>query len=72
MGSPGSGWSQRNPSIQIESVLPPTLQPAPSVPGGSALTSCRIGQTSALASGDRRWGEDMEEEGNKRETGQLD
>lgn len=55
--------------MQTESVLPPTLQPAPFVPGGSALISCRIGPVAmkkgfALMSWDRKR-EDMEEERNK-------
>lgn len=59
--------------MQRKSMLPPTLQPAPFVLGGSALIPCRIGpgamkERFALGSWDRRWGEDMEGE---REKGRL-
>lgn len=58
--------------MQIESVLPPVLQPAPSVPGGSAPVSCRIRSVAmkegfALMSWDRGYGGGKKQ----RETGHL-
>lgn len=58
--------------MQIASVLPPALQPAPFVQGGSALIFCRIGPVTmkegfALVSWDRE-----DRRGKKhRETGRL-
>lgn len=59
--------------MEIESVLLPTLQPAPFVPGGSAVISCRIGPV-AMKKGIHinEWGQETGKgygEGNKqRET----